>query len=221
MTVWQYIHFSIEMWGALFCVVATISVFITRRFDKVRANKLTNLLVASTLLMVSDAFAWMFRGNPTSTGYYAVRIANFCAFFFGFLVMPLVAEYISYLIYRRSGTSGLYWKYIEWALFFIGAALLVANVFKPFIYTFDERNTYYRLAFGFIPGAIAFLGLITTLGVAIEYLKYLYKYEKAAVITFLLLPLIAVVAQIFHYGVSFANLALVVSSLILFISYNA
>ena len=220
MTTLQYVHFSIELWGAFFCMIAITTVFIQREFDKSASYKLIALLTSSFFLMVSDAMAWLFRGNPSEAGYYIVRIANFAAFFFGFLTMPLVAEYITHIIKKRRGIEGLYWKYIEWALFIIGTVLLTVNIFHEFIYTFDAENTYYRLPFGVLPGVIAFVGIVITFGVALENLRYLYPSEKVATIIFLVLPFVAVVMQSFHYGISFTNLSLVLSAMTLFISYE-
>ena len=220
MTTLQYIHFSIELWGAFFCLVSTISIGINKDFDPKGSYKLIALMLNSTILMVSDAMAWLFRGNPSEAGYYIVRISNFAAFFFGFMTMPLVAEYITHIIKKRSGINGLYWKYIEWALFIIGAAMLIVNTVNPFIYDFDDSNTYFRLGFGMVPGLLAFLGIVITLGVVLEYISYLKAFEKIATIIYLVLPVAAVVLQSFKYGISFTYLSLVASALMLFISFE-
>ena len=216
----QYVHFSIEIWGALFSFISVVCIYITRHFDKTGARKLITLMLCAMLLMISDSLAWVFRGNISETGYYMVRFANFFAFFFGFLIMPLVAEYVSHLISKRSGIEGLYWKYIEWFLFALGAVLLTINVFHEYIYSFDARNTYFRLAYGMIPGVIAFVGIVITLGVVLEYIGYLSNFEKAAVIIFLVMPIVAVIIQTLYYGISFAYLSLVFSTLLLFVSYE-
>ena len=220
MTTLQYVHFSIEIWGALLCLISVISVMITRHFDKTGARKLIALLSCAMLLMISDSLAWIFRGTSSEAGYHIVRIANFCAFFFGFLTMPLVAEYVSHLIRKRSGVDGLFWKYIEWTLFLLGTGLLIANVFRPFLYTFDARNTYYRLAYGVLPGVIAFAGIFMTLGVVLQYIGNMNKLEKTALVMFLVLPNIAVIIQILHYGISFTYISLVFSIILLFVSYE-
>ncbi len=220
MTNLQYIHFSIELWGAFFCLIAAVSIIINKDFDKKGSYRLLALMINSVFLMVSDAMAWLFRGTANEAGYYIVRIANFSAFFFGFLSMPLVAEYLTHIIKKRSGISGLYWKYIEWLLFVIAVILLIVNIFEPFMYSFDERNTYYRLAYGMVPGMLAFIGIVMTLGVVLGYLHYLKSFEKIATIFYLVLPAAAVVLQIFKYGVSFVYLSLVISSLMLFISFE-
>lgn len=220
MTTLQYVHFSIELWGAFFCLVAAICAGITKDFDRKGSYRLIALMINSVILMVSDALAWFYRGLPGDTAYYVVRIANFAAFFFGFLTMPMVAEYITHIIKKRSGIYGLYWKYIEWILFIAGAVMLTVNAFKPFIYTFDARNTYYRLTYGMLPGVLAFVGIIITLGVVFEYIQYLQTFEKIATIIYLVLPVAAVILQTLKYGISFVYLSLVISVLMLFISFE-
>ena len=220
MTTLQYVHFAIELWGAFFCLIAAVVIWISRGQNKILSYKMIALMIVSALLMISDATAWLFRGNTSEAGFYIVRIANFAAFFFAFLTMPLVAEYITQIFETRSGVRGLFWKYIEWALFVIGTILLIINQFHEFIYAFDERNTYYRLAFGVLPGMIAFVGIVITFGVVLQYFQYLRTIEKTATLVYLILPIIAVVIQLFYYGVSFTYLSMVISALTFFITFE-
>ena len=160
----QYIHFSIEMWGALFSLVGALIVFLTRYFDKAGSRKLMMVLFCSALLMFSDGIAWLYRGNTTEAAYYIVRISSFTSSFFGFLIIPLAAQYVSHLIYVRTNGVRLYWEIYEWGIFLFGSALLIINAFVPFIYTFDETNTYERLPYFFwVPGFIALVGALIML----------------------------------------------------------
>ena len=220
MTTLQYVHFSVELWGVFFCLIASFVIWISRGQNKILSYKMIALMIVSALLMISDATAWLFRGNTSEAGFYIVRIANFAAFFFAFLTMPLVAEYITQIFETRSGVRGLFWKYIEWTLFVIGTILLIINQFHEFIYAFDERNTYYRLAFGVLPGMIAFVGIVITFGVVLQYFQYLRTIEKTATLVYLILPIIAVVIQLFYYGVSFTYLSMVISALTFFITFE-
>ena len=220
MTGIQYIHFAAELWGVLFSLMAAMCAFMTRYFDKKGGIKLCRLMLYAALLMASDAMAWLFRGNVSTAGFYIVRIANFSAFIAGFLMLPLSAEYISHIICKRSGIPGLYWPNIEWGFFSITATCLTINFFYPFIYDFDDRNTYYRLALGFLPGLLTILGLVISVGVVVTYFKYMNNIEKVALLSYFLLPIICTVIQIFVYGVSFTYLAVVVASFILFLSFE-
>ena len=55
MTTLQYIHFSIELWGAFFCLIAAVTIGINKDFDRKGSYKLIALMLNSVLLMVSDA----------------------------------------------------------------------------------------------------------------------------------------------------------------------
>ena len=220
MTVVQYIHIAAELWGALLSVLAIVIVFMTRYSDKKGGKKLCFLMVCVVLLMVSDSLAWIFRGNPDPAGYYIVRMSNFCAFLFGFLVIPLSAEYFSHIISKRSGIPGLYWTNIEWGVFSVAAICLIVNQFVPFIYDFDERNTYFRAVAGWLPGVLTVFGLIVSVGVVVKYIKYLNTFEKAAIVSCFSLPIIGSAIQIAVYGISFTYLAIVISSFITFVSYE-
>ena len=219
MTGIQYFHICAELWGAIFCIVAAVCAFMIRYFDKSSTEKLINLMMCACMLMLCDALAWWYRGDISPIGYQAVRASNYFAFVFGFLAMPLTAEYVSGIIKKRAGDIQLYWKNIEWGLFSVGVVLLTINTFYDFIYSFDENNRYYRLTFSFIPGFIAFVGIIITLGVAVKYVGKMNPFEKAAVILFLILPVAGVAIQIFNYGISLTYLMLVISSLIMFFSH--
>ncbi len=215
----QTIHFAVELWGALFCVVAAVSIFITRPFDKKGADKLLQLVSAVALLLISDAVSWVFRGMSGSVGYYAVRIANFSAFFLAFLIMPLAARYLTHIIKKRSGIAGLYWSYVEWGLFGVGTLLLIVNLFQPFMYDFDESNTYFRLPFALLPGIIGFIGIVITLGVVFAYIRYLHTFEKISMIIYLVLPILSIFIQLLKYGVSLAYFSVAISTILLFDSY--
>ena len=202
MTNLQTAHFAIELWGALFCIIAGISIFITRHFDKKGAGMLLQVIAGVALLLVSDAVSWAFRGVPGELAFWAVRIANFSAFFFAFLIMPLAARYLTHVITKRSGIEGLYWSIVEWALFGAGCVLLIVNAFKPFMYDFDGKNTYFRLPFAALPGIVGFIGVVITLGVVFAYIKYLRTFEKVSMILYLVLPMLSVIIQLLKYGIS-------------------
>ena len=150
--------------------------------------------------MICDSLTWIFLGNSSQTAYYIVRSANFGAFFLGMLNMAVSAEYISHLIYKRTDGIDLKWKQVEWFLFLAGTALLVLNLYKPYIYTFDENNTYIRLRdYFWLPDLIIFTEAAVSLSVALVYIRYLLPMERVAMVSYLMLPMIAIVISEFLY----------------------
>ncbi len=215
------IYMSIEIWGVFFSLIAALTIFLTRHFDKSGSRKLMLALLCSAALMVSDCASIYFRGNASQPALSIERWSTFAVYFFSFLIIPLSAQYVSQIIYKRSGGFKLYWELIEWGVFIVGAVLLIINELYPFIYRIDEMGRYMRMPYFFwLPSLIGLTGLLTTLGVALQYSKYMLTVERAAVVSFLTLPLIGIVIKLFYPETPFVTLAIVISVIILFISYE-
>ncbi len=137
-------------------------------------------------------------------------------------MIPLSAQYVSQIIYKRSGGFRLYWELIEWGIFAVGAAVLIINHFCPFIYYIDGMGRYIQMPFFFwVLSFIGFTGILTTLAVALAYSKYMLAIERAAVVSFLTLPLTGIVIKLFKPETPFITFAIVISVIILFVSYEA
>ena len=212
---------SIEIWGVFFSLIAALTIFLTRHFDKSGSRKLMLTLLCSATLMISDCASIYFRGNVSQPALSIERWSTFAVYFFSFLIIPLSAQYVSQIIYKRSGGFKLYWELIEWGVFIVGALLLIINELYPFIYRIDEIGRYTRMPYFFwLPSLIGLTGLLTTLSVALHYSKYMLPAERTAVISFLTLPLIGIVIKLFYPETPFVTLAIVISVIILFISYE-
>ena len=215
----QYIHLSIEIWGCFFCLIAAVTVFITRDFDRKAARSLIKVIICCIALMASDGL-WFFILTKPHLSLVVVKIAYLISVIMGLLVIPLVADYVSYIIYIRTGGIRIYWSTVEWVLFAIGCVLLIANEVHPYIYILDVDGSYIPLLFYFLPGAIIFTGLLITLVVSLVYIRWLEDVEKAAIITFLALPMISLAVRIFYKAFSYTNLTIVISVIVMFVAYE-
>ena len=128
----QTIFFSIEIWGAFFSLIAALTILLTRHFDKSGSRKLLLALLCSAALMISSGIEIYFRGDTSETGHSIERWATFAVYFLSFLSIPLSAQYVSQIIYNRSGGFKLYWELVEWGLFIFGAVLLILNEIFPY-----------------------------------------------------------------------------------------
>lgn len=218
----QNIYFSIEIWGALFSLIAALTILLTRHFDKSGSRKLMLTMLCSAALMICDAVSIYFRGAPAENSALIVRWSTFAVHFFSFLIIPLSAQYVSQIIYKRSGGFRLYWELIEWGIFAVGAVVLIINQLYPFIYYIDGMGRYIQMPFFFwVLSFIGFTGILTTLTVALAYSKYMLAIERAAVVSFLTLPLIGILIKLFKPETPFVTIAIVISVIILFVSYEA
>ena len=218
----QIVYFSIEIWGAFFSLIAALTILLTRHFDKSGSRKLMLGMLCSAALMICDGISIYFRGNPSPSAVFIERWATFAVYFLSFLIIPLSAQYVSQIIYKRSGGFKLYWELIEWGIFIFGALLLIVNAIYPFMFYVDDVGRFVRMPFFFwVPSLIGFTGILTTLAVALKYSKYMMPIERAAVVSFQVLPMAGIIIKLFYPETPFVTIAIVVSSIILFVSYEA
>ncbi len=215
-----YFHISAEIWGGIFCIVASIVLFLTRRFDRKAALDLIIVTLCCATLMAFDVVPWMLSGEGDNV-YFISRVTNFISRALSLLVLPLVAEYISHIIYIRTKGYKIYWSMVEWILFFVGVVALIANEIHPYIYKIKSDGSLARLPnFFWIPGALVFTGLLMTLSVAIVYIRYMNNIERAVLIVFLVLPMLAIALRVFIHIDYYTDIAIVISVMTMFISYE-
>ena len=56
------IYMSIEIWGVFFSLIAVLTIYLTRHFDKSGSRKLTLAMLCSAALMISDSISIYYRG---------------------------------------------------------------------------------------------------------------------------------------------------------------
>ena len=217
------LHFfliSVDIFGAFFCLIAVTSILIVKSVDKKATRWLIALLACLMLLLISDVVSRLGAEPGPIRDTAALRAAVFCVYFFGFLEMPLAAEYLTCLIESRSGIKGLFWKYIEWGFFLLGFGIITVNLFTGFLYSFDEEGAFLQRPLGVLPGVVSMTGVVVSVGVVLLYLKYLVKFEKAAFIAFLALPFAAVGVNMIRPDINLVMPAFTVSVLMLYFSYE-
>ena len=214
------LHVSVDLWGIFFCLVAVISVLIGQRFDRQGSLRLIALMICAMLLLFSDVLASLYAGSAEENAFEIVRRATFWSYFFGFLILPLVAGYLTYLITVRTKIEGLLWKYVEWFVFFFGVIFTAINYDGGMFYRIDTIDSPREQLFSLFPGIILMFGLLISVGVVLEYLRFFIKTEKTAFISFLALPFLALFYWLFLGGPSLVILSVLISTLILYFSYE-
>ena len=206
-----------EIWGALFCVAAGGSIQASGR-EALRRNWVQYvLLLTNAVLLVSDAAAWYFRGDASVLGYYMVRISNFIVFFSSYMILLLFTWY--YLSETDGIDSGVVRKWKLGILIFcvMAVVLLIISQFTHLFYEFDENNYYHRTGEWWISAAIGFVGIVLDNILLIRYRKQTRREICRAFMLYSLLPILAIVIQLFCYGYSFLNFAITISVFNLFV----
>ncbi|MBO7420433.1 MAG: hypothetical protein J6U06_04875, partial [Spirochaetaceae bacterium] len=182
-------------------------------------------------LLLSDALAYIFRGNTSELGWYMVRLSNFFVFICNFSISFFFCFYSCEFIKqsRLSLTLVLHPKssikdgipvqlFIVLFLCVAGICLIAISQFTDLFYYFDQSNIYHRntlypvsVALGLLPGLI-------TLTMLLQNRKKMATNAFVSTLLYFILPLIGVVLILIIYGFPWINIALGLGALHLFFS---
>ena len=93
------LHFSLEIWGYIFCIISAICIHISRNIN-IKVNRtLFFLLTTDGLLLFFDSIAWFFRGNLGKTQYYILVVSNFMVFLLGYVLLFVFTKHLKNYYY--------------------------------------------------------------------------------------------------------------------------
>lgn len=102
------------------------------------------MLWISSIMLLFDAGAYIFRGNIDSFSIVMTRICNFFVFFLQ-LILLVYGVKLTYILIESYGNHlRRKIKYTAYILSAFAAGLLVVNLFTRTMYYFDENNYYHR-----------------------------------------------------------------------------
>ena len=211
---------QLDIMVALIGVCAVVSFFaaITKAIPKSKKIPLILLEVTAALLLLFDRFAYIYRGDASTVGYWMVRISNFAVFFLTIFVLFAFNLYLIDLFKEKwkQNTVPIRLRAVKW-LVLVGVVMLIISQVTGRSDTFDEFNHYVR-APGFIvcylfPIAI----LLLQLSVIVQYRRKLSGKMQTGLLVFTTAPLVAAIAQVFAYGLSLTNIAMAITAVIFYI----
>lgn len=193
-----------------------ILLLITRFLPKRRKWILIAMEVIATLLLGFDRAAYIYSGNKEAAGYIIVRLANFMVFF---LTSGIVFTFNLYLIdllerigeYRKPRRLNL----VAIACI-IEMLMVVANIFTGLYFYFDEENFYHRGNGFLLCYIVPVIAPLIQFSVIQKYKKSFSRYIYIALCLYIFVPIIVGIIQIFTYGISIVNMAMVLVSVSLY-----
>lgn len=215
MTMVAQMHIALEIWGCIFSVITAITLYISKEIKYDENKVLFRIFVVNALILISDSLAWMFRGNPSSTGFYMVRISNYFVFMLELVLLWQFVDYVNIRINQQHITKINLIKLIK-ALSVMGMIIVTVSQFTNFYYYFDENNFYHRNVWFSISQLWGIIGISILFYIVVKYRKSLPRAELISLLTYMFFPAAALVVQIWFYGISLLNIANTISILMLF-----
>ena len=216
----QLLHVSFEMWGSVFCFIIALSMFLGRNIETKRRKILMEMQFLTAVLLLMDACAWGFRGNASQIGYYMVRISNFMVFVLSDVVLLLYHLYLcQYLFADTQDTEEkkpLRYKIVI-GIAVIGICFVVLSQFTHMYYYFDANNFYHRNQMHFLALLIPFIGGLLDFSLLLQYRKKVSAATFGCLVSYMILPMVALVILIFFYGIALVNISICISVIFMFV----
>ena len=199
------------------CMVTFFFAVFTKSLSKRRRIALMLMELYSTILLIADRLCYQYRGDGSTAGFFIVRIGNFLTFILILGVTHAFNLYVSDLIKVEAKRKKFPIPLLVCeGLLILGEILVVVSQFTGIYYYFDEMNRYQRGPLIIINFIIPLLVVAIEFCMIVAYHKYFSPLVRVSLILFTLVPFIASVVQFFVYGISFINMSVVGTAVLLY-----
>lgn len=220
MTVIGYAHVALELWGSVFCLIAAAAAWLSGEKGEIRKKRIVQIQIALAVLLLSDTFAWLYRGRDSSVGYYAVRISNFLVFELGYVVSVLFSVYLADSL-ETGGRIDRRWLWCIYGLGALEMLLMAVSQWNHMYYYFDVNNYYHRASMYWLCLTLPMAQTALYAAALFRYRERLSRKEQLLFGSYVVLPMLALMIQYVFYGIMLSNIALMLAALIMFFGYLA
>ena len=216
---------------SFFCFQAGVFLCSGHKFRNNGRRTLVFIEFFTGFLLLSDALAYIFRGNTSLFGWYMVRLSNFFVFVSNFSVSFFFCLYacefirqsrleLSLLLHPKASVkNGIPVQlFIVLFLCLLGIFITIVSQFTHLFYYFDENNLYYRSTFYSLSVLLGLLPGLITFTMFLQKRKKLAKNVFVSLLLYFFFPLIGVILILLTYGFPCINISLGLGALHLFYS---
>lgn len=208
-------NITIELCGVLLCIMGVLTVLVGARIEKRAGKYFVAVFLCLLVDLLSNISGQIFRGASGTFGYYAVRLSNFCEFFFGYLLTFLVTRYLLYCVDRKREKKVLR-RGVD-LYFVLQILLLCISQFNHMYYGFDASNVYHRGELFWLSQAVSLGLMVLDVWILFHYRTCLSGKERLAFGVYIGLPSIMLVFQMYFYGLYLVLFASVAGAFALFL----
>lgn len=212
----KFINISVEMCGVLLCILGTIAVRLGTKMEKGTEKYFAAIFLCLGIDLLSNMTGLLTRGMSGTFGFYVVRTANFCEFFFGYLLTFFVTWYLLYCIDPKKKKKILRAGILLY--YSLQILLLVISQFTHMYYYIDASNIYHRGNLFWLSQAVAVGTMVLNVVLIVIYRKRLTRRELMAFCCYTIIPAVAMLMQMFIYGLYLNLFAAIISAVIMFVA---
>lgn len=229
MGIFDYTQAVIELWNSIFLLIMIFSLFLGKYAVKEGGSRihihLTNEIItfycAIFLYNLFDVGCGLASGDTSRSGIILKSVSEMGYFAVGAFLTLFFLQLVKNDIAKKNGMKKLGYVTTGVQLLQIPClALLFTTPFNKLLYYFDEDNRYHRgelYNVWYYTTIVSFLFIIV---VAVINRKKIDSFLKKAAVTASVIPLVAFIFNFVYTGVSFNNISVSVTALILYIMYE-
>ncbi|MDY2628731.1 MAG: diguanylate cyclase [Lachnospiraceae bacterium] len=206
-----------ETIGALFCLMIMFYMAVNKLTEKIKYLLVMYGICAA--LFVMDACAYIFRGNTDALSLFMTRFCNNGVFLLNVLLSVIFLHYVKDII-RSYGIAipGMPYK-ISLCFYLLTGVCVVINFFNRWMFGFDESNYYHRNTGWYVYSLLFVLGTAALMYILFSIRTQLDAGLFISLILYVLVPFVAIIFQMFIYGISISNIGLAATLTLLFFFY--
>ncbi len=212
----EQLQFALELWAIFFCFTSAVFTFIHRRTGfKKRKSILLAIELINALLLISDLTLFMFNGDTSPHALIILRISVFILSLSSHLLMIAISLYILDLAPRAVGAT----QAVQ-AVSAVGIILVIISAFTKFYYYFDAQNVYHRTGKFWISQVIGLIAIAIEIYILIKHRKTIGTRNFTPLMTYFLLPIIALIMQMIYNKLELLNISITVAVFFLFVTFQ-
>lgn len=176
------------------------------------------ILFANMFTLLSDIICWIFEGNPHSFATPIIHFSNFTTYIFNYILGVLYNQYIIAYISTKNKVSKIY-SYILYLVYGVATVLVIVSQFNCMYYYFDSANNFYRGPLNWLSYALPGICIAICTYIVLRNMKKFKLWDILALLSFQVLPFVAVVAQLISVHIIIRmNTAFTISMIIVYVS---
>ena len=224
------INLVLEGWGVLTSFLAVFILLSGFHMEKRTKWYFIEVFLCLSANLLSNITGILFKGK-SGAGYHLILIvADFFEFFFGYLLTYNLSHLLIHTVEtsqkgveaepeeKKKVKKVLYiWHCLVGVLFGLAVLLLFAAQWNHMYYIVDDQGYYHRQDGFWLSQAIAVVSMLLNVGAICHFRKLLGKEKTILFLILIVGPILALIIQIWMYGVYFALLFAVIASVILLI----
>ncbi len=209
---------SLMLYLSGICGVLIVMALMSKTLSKRRRRILALFEAAGMILLLSDRYAYIYRGNTSELGFWMVRICNFLVYFLTLYITHSITLYLRDLLENEGGLKTRPIRLLICELFFTaGTILIIISQFTGLYYTFDDQNRYVRSPGSLLCYILPILIMLIQMSLVLQYRKELGNTIALSLLFNSVIPIIAAAFQAFFYGLSLINITVVGMAIILYL----